>query len=272
MTLSLGTRREVAPDRAFRSVELRRLDWDTTFFGRKMGVLELNSVGIRGPEDRRLALDLRVALQEAAADGYEHVILRISSDQPIAIRAAEHAGLGLVDTALDLVLRLSRKHATESRGTAIRRAVEEDMPELQEIAGSAFALSRFAADPFFAADEVAALYRQWIANLCHGPGEVLVAEAGDELAGFIACASESESVGRIPLIATGEPHRRQGVARALLEASIGSFARLGARKVFVKTQAANYPALALYQRFGFEVARSELTFSAGLRTWEAHPR
>lgn len=270
MTLRLGTRHEAAPDRAFKGVELRRLDWDTNFFGRKMGILELNVREVPRRQVDRLTADLCLALREAAADGYAHLILRIPSDRTNAIRAAEEAGLRLVDAAVDLVVRLRDNRPTGLGQTNVRQASDGDIDALREIAGQAFELSRFASDPFFASEEVSAFYRQWIANLCDGlAAEVLVATAGDEIAGFVACALESAQHGRIPLIATGEPHRRQGIGRALVEASLGWFASSGQRAVFVKTQAANYPALALYQQFGFQVIRSEVTLSVHLNAAES---
>lgn len=261
MALRLGARDPLAPDRLFGRVELRRLDWDTTFFGRKMGRLALTRPDATIDV---LASELRHALAEAADDGYAHVILRVPADHHRASQAAEQAGLRLVDVALDLCARAPQRRAALV-GPTIRPATAEDVDALRRIAEDAFYLSRFTADPFFAQEQAAAFYRQWISNLCDGlAATVLVAEASDEIAGFCACALEPREHGRIPLIATSEAHRRQGVARALVEASLQWFGAAGCRSVYVKTQAANYPALTLYQRCGFVVDSAELTFSASL--------
>jgi ribosomal protein S18 acetylase RimI-like enzyme len=81
---------------------------------------------------------------------------------------------------------------------------------------------------------------------------------------------QADGVGRIPLIATNEEHRRQGVGRALIDASLRWFSAAGIKTVYVKTQAANYAALALYTRSGFRIASSELTFSAIVRRTGVH--
>ena len=179
----------------------------------------------------------------------------------------------VVDIGVDLVVRLPGPRGASAVGLSVRPAAQKDRVALQEIAGRAFDLSRFAADPFFSGEDVAAFYRQWIGNLCDGlAAEVLVAEADDEVAGFVSCSLESKASGRIPLIATSDAHRRQGVGRALVDASLGWFAAAGLREVFVKTQLANYSALGLYQSCGFRVAVAEVVLSACLTGAEDRPR
>ncbi|MGH2490320.1 MAG: GNAT family N-acetyltransferase [Candidatus Limnocylindria bacterium] len=264
MAMRLGARHPLAPDRAFGGVELRRLDWDSEFFGYRMGVLALAHGGRAHGANGALGNDLRLALAEAAADGYAHVILRAPADRHAVSRAAEHAGMRLVDVALDLQVQISGRQPTLA-GAGVRRASPADLDALRIIAEDAFELSRFAADPFFSKEQVAAFYRQWITNLCEGLADVvLVAESNDEIVGFTTCVTGRDATGRIPLIATSEAHRRQGVGRALVDASLRWFAGAGPHHVRVKTQAANYPALALYHRLGFTVVSAELTFSATL--------
>ncbi len=262
--MRLGARHQLAPDRAFGGVELRRLDWDSEFFGCKMGVLAIvrrdhahSAVGV-------VTNDLGLALDEAAADGYAHVILRAPAERHAISRAAEHAGMRIVDVALDLDSQISGRQPTLV-GPGVRPALPEDLNALRVIAEDAFELGRLAADPFFSEEQVAAFYRQWITNLCDGLADaVFVAESNDEIVGFTSCVAGRDGTGRIPLIATSEAHRRQGVGRALVDASLRWFAAAGTRHVRVKTQAANYPALALYHRLGFTVVSAELTFSATL--------
>jgi ribosomal protein S18 acetylase RimI-like enzyme len=262
--MRLGARRAHLPDRTFDTFELRRLDWDTTHFGKKMGALVFTSSDI-SLTPATLAQHLRRVLAEAADDGYAHVILRAPADRLTLARAAEQAGLRLVDVSLDLDIALSGRHHSTAIGPNVRPATPGDLEVLRSIAEGAFELSRFAADPFFSREQVADFYRQWVTNLCDGLAkQVLVAEASDEVVGFTSCALQDESSGRIPLIATSEFHRRQGIGRVLIDESLRWFAAAGIKNVRVKTQAANYPALGMYHRMGFIVAATELTFSATL--------
>lgn len=248
-----------------RWVVLRRLDWDTEFFGVPMGVLvptEAWSVG-DAPLARAAALaaHLRAALAEAARAGYAHVIFRVPAEDLAAAWGATQAGLRLVDIGVDSTFLLERAPALPAPHPAVRSARPDDLPALQAIAADSFVYSRFAADPFFTAEQVRAFHRQWITNLCAGLADtVLVSEAAGEAVGFVSCAC-ADGEGRIPLIATHARLRRAGVGRALVTAALHWFAGAGVRAVHVKTQAQNYPALALYHRLGFTVSKTDLTFS-----------
>jgi ribosomal protein S18 acetylase RimI-like enzyme len=229
-----------------------------------MGLLAIVSTDAR-QRQAQLAADLRLALSEAADDGYAHLIMRVPTEQLRVARIAEQCGLRLVDVAVDLTTAITGRRGITAVGPRVRPAVPGDVDALRAIAESAFEFSRFAADPFFSVEDVAGFYRQWITNLCDGLAKaVLVAEASDEIAGFSTCSVQDDGTGRIPLIATSDAHRRQGVARALIDASLRWFAAAGIKTARVKTQAANYPALALYHSAGFTVAAAELTYSATL--------
>jgi dTDP-4-amino-4,6-dideoxy-D-galactose acyltransferase len=255
-----------------RSLELRALAWDTNFFGSRMGVIVPTGAAPVGAPERpaRLVLDLHTVLAEARTAGFAHLILRVPADDLALGQVAETAGLTLVDVATDSQVALER---VPPRLTAewhtVRPARPADLPALTRLAEGSFALSRFAADAFFSLEQAAAFYRQWMTNLFHGLARtVLVSDLGGEVAGFVAC-SLSEDHGRISLIATQPGTRRRGVGRGLVNAALHWFQAEGARVVSVKTQSANYPALALYQRCGFIVSSSELTFSITLHSADA---
>jgi ribosomal protein S18 acetylase RimI-like enzyme len=262
--MKLGARHAVAPDRTFGTFELRRLGWDTTHFGRKMGLLAKVKADA-GRRQPNLAADLRLALSEATDDGYAHVIMRVPAEELSVARIAEQCGLRLVDVAVDLTTAITGRRGITAVGPRVRPAIPGDVDALRAIAESAFEFSRFGADPFFSVEDVAGFYRQWITNLCGGLAKaVLVAEASDEIAGFSTCVLQDDGSGRIPLIATSDAHRRQGVARVLIDSSLRWFTDAGIKTAWVKTQAANYPALALYHSAGFTVAAAELTYSVTL--------
>jgi ribosomal protein S18 acetylase RimI-like enzyme len=255
-------------------VEVRRLDFDTGFFGVLMGTL-VRPARTDQPSGEpcaaasALADEVAAALAHARAQGYAHVIFRSAADDSAAIWAAECAGFRLVDVGVDSSTCLADwpssagplPSASRDAVPPIRQFRAGDIPALQNLAAGAFTLSRFSADPFFRPDQVQAFHREWVKNLCHGLAQaVLVCEVEGRVAGFVSCAL-SDGEGRIPLIATDGRFRRQGIGRALMRAALRWFAAAGAKVAHVKTQAHNYPALALYHRAGFTVSRTELTFS-----------
>jgi dTDP-4-amino-4,6-dideoxy-D-galactose acyltransferase len=233
-------------------LELRHLAWDTRFFGATMGTIALAPVHETAPALERSDLlyrDLVALLDRARARGYAHLILRIPGDDMPSVWAAERADLRLVDVGVDSTFSFGRTVVPESSTAALVRPVRDnDLPALRELAAAAFVFSRFAADPFFTPTQVADFHREWVTNLCRGLAQaVLVCEVEGVPAGFVSCS-----------------YHRGGLGRALVSEALRWFDAAGVRVAHVKTQAQNYPALALYQRSGFVVSNTEFTFSAAL--------
>jgi dTDP-4-amino-4,6-dideoxy-D-galactose acyltransferase len=244
-----------------RFFELNPLDWDTAFFGERMGSI----VATGTPQDRTqdiLSDDLGHVLDEARAQGYAHLILRAAAHDSLLIWAAEHSGLRLIDIGIDSTLDLARTATPDlPDGFTVRAAEAKDVSALSELSAEAFTLSRFSADPFFSDEQVKDFHRTWTRNLCNGLAQaVLVAEVDGALAGFVSC-SVSGDEGRIPLIGVAAGFRGRQIGQGLIAAALRWFRTAGCRLAHVKTQAHNYRALALYHRAGFVVSKSELTFS-----------
>jgi len=83
----------------------------------------------------------------------------------------------------------------------------------------------------------------------------------------VLLARAEQTVGVISLFTTGEladlhrlvvapTHRRLGVGRALVQTGLAAVARLGALAVMLEVAYENEPAIALYQRLGFEQLRA----------------
>ena len=94
-----------------------------------------------------------------------------------------------------------------------------------------------------------------LAALLEAPGGyglvVRGADAGDGARGFILArvvADEAE----VLTLAVDPTARRQGVARALIEAAAGAALNAGAEALFLEVAADNGPAIQLYETAGFE--------------------
>jgi ribosomal protein S18 acetylase RimI-like enzyme len=262
-----------------RAVEVRPLEWETNFFGARMGALVAvggdAGAGVLGTLERgslsaqadALAHELRGALREAELDGYRHLTFRVAAEDLPAIWAAGRAGLRLMDVALDLGydFRQTPVQSPHAEDRVLRVGVTADIPALHAMTTGAFTLTRFGVDPFFTQSQVDSFYATWATNLFSGLADVvLVAEVEGRLAGFVSCKLNHSCEGRIPLVATSTEFQRRGIARDLVAAALAWFGDAGCRVAYVKTQAANYPAVTLYERAGFTVRQSELTFTTTL--------
>jgi dTDP-4-amino-4,6-dideoxy-D-galactose acyltransferase len=247
-------------DPALGRASLHRLDWDTEFFGPIFGIVD--SVDLEPGVDDRIAAyaSLLTKLSTAArAAGYAHLTYRPPIDDWDAVHGTERAGFLLIDLGVDFVQRLPEAPAPLLAD--IRASRDEDLPALRELSATAFVYSRFAIDPFFTKEQVRDFHRQWVTNLHNGLARaVLISESDGEISGFVSCSLDGEK-GRIPLIAVSGAHRGRGLGSTLVRASLRWFYENGAREVRVKTQATNGPATLLYERCGFVLERSEVTFS-----------
>ena len=78
----------------------------------------------------------------------------------------------------------------------------------------------------------------------------LVAENPDQVIGYVV-AREAAGTGEILNLAVDLPHRRRGIARALLEAALAALRRRRAEEVYLEVRASNEAAQGLYRRAGF---------------------
>jgi len=84
-----------------------------------------------------------------------------------------------------------------------------------------------------------------------------VAEEQHRIVGFLQVLSRAETL-VIDLIAVHPRHRRQGCAAAMIACAQLQFSKLTA--IRVGTQAANIPAMRMYERLGFRLIAAHQVF------------
>lgn len=93
--------------------------------------------------------------------------------------------------------------------------------------------------------------QQSIASELHNPLSVwLVAQQGQTLLGYVGsqtCLDETDMMN----IAVFPASRRQGVARALIEALVSALRERGSKQLTLEVRASNGPARQLYESLGF---------------------
>ena len=92
---------------------------------------------------------------------------------------------------------------------------------------------------------------QSIASELHNPLSLwLVAQEGQTLLGYVGsqtCLDETDMMN----IAVSPASRRQGVARALIEALVSALRQRGSKQLTLEVRASNGPARQLYESLGF---------------------
>lgn len=234
------------------------LDWDTDFFGFRVGRVF----------DENLTHDgAREVFAWAQREAVECVYFLAADGDSRSAHAAENVGFRLMDVRVELGLRIhDRGLRVEGDALDFEFVAPADVSALRDIATLSHTASRFYADPHFPRERCAALYSRWIEESCTGGADaVLITRLDDRAAAYVTCHLESdESEGRpsgnIGLVAVAERARGRSVGGRLVSASVAWFAKNGADSVRVVTQGRNSGAARLYERVGFTTQRVGLWF------------
>ena len=220
-------------------IDWRRLDWDSEFWGFEVASVAAEAAG------------LVEAAQGCDDAGIACSYLLVDAPEAERLRAAQSAGWRYVDTRIEL----RRESAPPSDGAEgrIRTASSDDLAALEGIARDAFAMTRFHVDTRFDRSRADELYATWVRERLDGDGLVVTADAGGEVAGFMAGRLDATGDARHELIAVAPAHRGRGLGGALSDALSRQLRERGARHDGTATQAANLPGLRMFASRGFEI-------------------
>lgn len=84
------------------------------------------------------------------------------------------------------------------------------------------------------------------------PEGFIVAEAGEELVGFVLGTIQRAYEARILALAVEEDWRRHGIASRLTRQFLENFRDYGVQRVTLEVRVSNKPAIELYRSMGFE--------------------
>jgi dTDP-4-amino-4,6-dideoxy-D-galactose acyltransferase len=229
------------------------LEWDTSFFGRRIGRLVA----------RRLSAATLVNLDDwVARNQIEGVYFLCEAADAESIALAEQHKFHLADIRVTLEnCQPGAERICANEDLLVRRACSEQMEALKAIARSSHTDTRFYQDPHFQPSQCDGLYETWLEQSCTGDANmVLAAELGGKVAGYITCHLDSDVVGRIGLFAVAESARGHGVGTALIRAALGWFSDERRSRVTVVTQGRNVRGQRTYERCGFTTRSVELWY------------
>ena len=207
------------------------LSWENTFFG-------VNSAIVRF--DQRAPVLTADVLQP-----WSRVQAKIPAANTHELDALQQLGFSLVEGEVDFVLPVMCAHG--DHGAQVAQTT--DIPALRQLAGQAFAQSRFRA-PWYAADASTRFYAQWIENAVLGTFDhqclVFRTPAGD-IRGYVSLRELNATDARIGLLAG------RGVGAELMQAALCWAQARGKTTLRVATQMGNTAALKRYIHSGANV-------------------
>ena len=235
------------------SLAFERVAFDSEIFG-----FEVARVTDCAAKDAsRLRALHAAAVERAGREGFTHLSRRVLGDDRAEIDALERAGHGLLD--LGVIFDHDLRGVAPSKGLAVgvKVAEERDIERVVAECAGIFLTSRYYHDPAFHAQGAEEVHRRWIWNSFRGRADaVLVLE---DVNAFVACAVDASGTGNIALFGVAPSAQGRGAGQRLLGGALAWFAER-AKRVEVKTQATNYAAARMYERGGFRLFRSELTY------------
>ncbi|MEI8125638.1 MAG: GNAT family N-acetyltransferase [Parachlamydiaceae bacterium] len=253
------------------STQCRLLEWDTAFFGRRIGKIERCDLN---------AHNMQLAVDWAATHHIDCLYYCCAIDNDQAIRTAELYQFNLVDVKVEMTLELSKQEVSNNKDIFVRPYRTGELAQLEAINDDIFENGRFYHDPEFSRDQASALYREWLRKSCECHAEVefrgfasdtgisllnsgetvFVAEYEHRIAGFITFHKENASTARIGIVGACSKTRRKGIGGALVAAMIKHYKDDVIRKIKVVTQGRNIAAQNLFQNQGFYVDSMSLWY------------
>lgn len=213
--------------------------FDSQFYARKIGRL------IAEPDDDAAAL--RAAIATARAEGYELLLLRVASDDPL--RAVIPGAP--IETLVTSVLDRSRP-VPRARDVAVAHVVRvsdpDDLVAIETIT-DALRVSHLHLDPRLPHEQTRALYAAWARNDVTGRAQrTVIARDAGQIAGYITLLDSGDKI-VLDLVAVSPGCQGKGIGTAMIASVIDWVGERDAT-VLVGTQHDNR-ALALYERCGF---------------------
>jgi dTDP-4-amino-4,6-dideoxy-D-galactose acyltransferase len=223
---------------------IEHLDWDSSFFGFRIGRVSSHVVASE---------DVSRAARAADAGGFRCTYFLVPASDHALLGAAQEHGFVVRDVRVELEC---APHGHAISGNGLRRAGIDDLPALRPIAQSRFRGTRFFADPGFPAGRSSQLYVEWLTRALRESAPDLTVLMTSDASGFVVCElTPAASTGTIVLIAVDSDFARRGIGKSLVAGAGALFGEASLTRATVVTQGHNVAALRLYGSQGYRVTR-----------------
>jgi ribosomal protein S18 acetylase RimI-like enzyme len=238
--------------------ELHELDWDTQFFGMKMGQVLLPA---KQEPSNFSELTWLHTLEMARHQKYYFLYCPIDVAYPEAATIIAGHGAIIGDILVTFVLNCSKGIQKINSHFKIKDATYEDLPGILDIAATSFRDSRFMTDPHFDRGKAEQFYPSWLKESFSNSEKILVVKEKGQVLGFISLKPDplTETL-VIRLIAVKSSEQGKGIGQLLVHQGINLATDLKYQHVQVGTQLTNTAAINLYERNGFRMVNAKYRY------------
>ena len=220
-------------------MEIRKLDWDSEFFGLQIGRVDLQT------------LDDAVALALMHYDlKHQYDLLYVFSKDGLSFDAI---GAELVDEKILYSKPCEPREQYDEISFYKQDTPSEDLYRLTLVSGG---YSRFKLDERLPQGSYERLYTRWIENACPKEGtnkQVLTYLGAQSIAKGMITIDHQGELGHIGLVAVDPDCQHQGIGSKIMSTLDGYLYGLGVKTLDVPTQKANKDACRWYEKHGFRV-------------------
>jgi ribosomal protein S18 acetylase RimI-like enzyme len=232
-----------------------KLDWDTQYFGFNVAFISCFHLSENIYKAvARYMVDNEIRLVEYLCNCHDRRSVLI----------AEKEGFSFADIRLTLIKKLENiaPIAPNANGVVFRKAVEEDIGELEIMAGRIYKHSRYFFDDNFDTDKVVGFYESWIKKAVRGEydDECWCLKKEGRLAAFCSVKYNDDKSARIGLVGVHDAFVGRGLGKQIVERVIEMLAEKGIIELSVVTQGRNYQAQNLYGSVGFKTKETQLWY------------
>jgi dTDP-4-amino-4,6-dideoxy-D-galactose acyltransferase len=220
---------------------IKHLDWDSSFFNKKIGLLELSN-------DNNF-----IEIQ----DDYD--LIYVVSDKDIAIEITDYKQ-SYSENKIVFSKKIVQKNDLKDANIFLVLEVEDSTnEEIYELAFESGKFSRFKLDPNFDQREFEKLYKKWVDNSFNKEfaDAVLVYKEQNKILGFVTYKVWDKQA-TIGLIGVCSKHQGKGIGKKLMQSVEIDLANKGLDELRIPTQLQNEMACLFYTKMGYEIIENKI--------------
>jgi dTDP-4-amino-4,6-dideoxy-D-galactose acyltransferase len=217
---------------------IKRLDWDSDFFGYEIGeIIFKNNINLKDSEK------------------FELLVIKSNNDFELVLDGFKN---NFSETKIIFEKELSLIH-TENINIYSIDEIDYDRNELYELAYESGKHSRFILDKNFKTENFKKLYRKWVDNSISKEiaEDVIVYKEDNQTIGFVTYKTDQD-YGIIGLIAVSSAHQGKGIGNRLLTYVENILYSKGIKKLIIPTQLSNNTACNFYKKQNYTIQKTQI--------------
>ena len=220
-------------------MKIKFLEWDSLFFNKKIGQLEINKIG----------------LNDSSYEEYDLLYVKLSQDKDLKIK-------GFINSHTETKVIFYKDNLNpKKKKSNIKSALDlvVDKKSIYELAYLSGIYSRFNLDRNFTKKDFKRLYKKWVDNSFEKSfaDDVLVYFDEKQIVGFVTY-KEFEYYATIGLIAVNENERGRGIGIELIESVESAIYKKGIFELRIPTQLENKQACSFYINKGYKIKNRKI--------------